>query len=105
MKRRNTIELGAARVLGTALMMVLVMLAGCASEDAPEGDGDQGVGATGASGASGPSGSGGEELGGQGGMDVGPCGEDCSAIQAPMCLKAVCNEGQYQGQIGACVVV
>jgi len=36
----------------------------------------------------------------------GPCGTDCSLVvtQNP-CLVSVCNEGQYPGSVGACVVV
>ena len=42
--------------------------------------------------------------GGQGGS-TGPCEQNCSAISTPQCLVSVCNEGQYQGTIGTCVVV
>ena len=47
---------------------------------------------------------GGAATGGAGGGDDS-CAADCSAINAPACLKSVCNEGQYQGVVGECVVV
>jgi hypothetical protein len=55
------------------------------------------------SGGSGGAGDGGAGDGGGGGEL--PCGIDCSAINAPLCLKSVCNEGQYIGPVGSCVVV
>lgn len=33
------------------------------------------------------------------------CEMDCTQINTGECLKAVCNDGSYPGQIGACVVV
>lgn len=41
--------------------------------------------------------------GGSGGMSL--CAMDCSAIDTPECLKAVCNDGSFVGPIGSCVVV
>ena len=41
--------------------------------------------------------------GGSGGSDL--CEQDCSTISTPDCLKSVCNDGQYQGVIGECVIV
>jgi hypothetical protein len=61
--------------------------------------GDNGSGNQGGFGAQGGSG------GGQGGDTPLPCGIDCSMIMAPTCLKSVCNEGQYVGPVGSCVVV
>src|SRR5262245_1367315 len=52
--------------------------------------------------SSGGNGAGGAQ-GGQGGS--GLCPTDCSAIDAPQCLKSVCNDGSYQGTIGDCVIV
>src|SRR5262245_51299833 len=45
--------------------------------------------------------------GGAAGAGGSPSGCDmaCSAISAPQCLQSVCNEGQYQGVVGQCVVV
>jgi hypothetical protein len=60
-------------------------------------------GAGGEEGGTSPNGGGGQ--GGQGGSPDLPCGIDCSAIQAPTCLKSVCNEGRYVGPVGSCVVV
>lgn len=34
-----------------------------------------------------------------------PCAEDCSKIQTPPCLMAVCNTGQVVGPVNACAVV
>jgi hypothetical protein len=77
--------------------IVIGMLA-CAggTVTAPEDDGDGGNGGAGASGGAGATGGTGGEL---------PCGIDCGAINAPLCLKSVCNEGQYIGPVGSCVVV
>jgi hypothetical protein len=59
----------------------------------------------GGDGGSSPS-TGGQGVGGSGGQGGAlPCGIDCSAIMAPTCLKSVCNEGQYLGPVGSCVVV
>ena len=48
--------------------------------------------------------SGGSSAGGSGG-GTSVCAQDCSEIDTPECVKAVCNEGQYQGIVGECVVV
>ncbi|MEM9691156.1 MAG: choice-of-anchor J domain-containing protein [Myxococcota bacterium] len=37
--------------------------------------------------------------------DNGPCERDCSSIQTDTCLVAVCNDGQYAGTFGECVIV
>ena len=37
--------------------------------------------------------------------DLGPCGMDCSMIETPPCLTAVCNTGQEVGPINTCLVV
>lgn len=42
---------------------------------------------------------------GTGGNDLGPCGQDCSAIETPQCAVAVCNTGQEFGPLFTCVVV
>ena len=45
-------------------------------------------------------------MGGEGGdAPMSLCDTDCSAIQTPPCLQAVCNEGAYAGEIGVCAVV
>lgn len=44
-------------------------------------------------------------MGGDGGGSTGPCSQNCAAVDTPMCLKSVCNEGQYPGTVGECVVV
>jgi len=76
--------------------------AGCsAGEVVTDDDGGSTTTST-TTGAGGSSSTGG---GGAGGEDVGPCGMDCSAINAPDCFIAVCNEGNYPGPIGSCVVV
>ena len=47
---------------------------------------------------------GGAGMGGAGGSSS-VCVQDCSGIATPPCLQSVCNEGQYQGVVGECVVV
>jgi hypothetical protein len=85
---------------------VSLAIAGCAEGtvqfDAGSG-GDAGSGN--AQGGNGAQGGGGGASDGGGGGGPGPCGIDCSAIMAPPCLQSVCNEGQYIGPIGQCVVV
>jgi hypothetical protein len=83
---------------GRAAVLVFAVVAACAegTVELPPGNGG--------SGGDGP-GSGGGGEGGDGGTMVFPCGIDCSAIMAPTCLKSVCNEGQYLGPVGSCVVV
>ncbi len=39
------------------------------------------------------------------GSDAGPCDRDCSMIETPPCTVAVCNEGQFLGEVGSCVVI
>jgi hypothetical protein len=79
---------------GLVVATLVVAIAACAegTVELPPGQGGDG--------GSGPGG-----MGGDGGMMVFPCGIDCSAIMAPTCLKSVCNEGQYLGPVGSCVVV
>lgn len=84
-----------------AVFAVTAFAAACASEVDADGDGLGGSSATGGAGAVGGTPAGGD--GGTGGTSL--CAQDCSTIEAPQCLVAVCNEGQYPGQVGACVVV
>ncbi|MCC6552119.1 MAG: immune inhibitor A [Polyangiaceae bacterium] len=94
---RRWIRSGAA-----ALSLCLVALTiGCASEVDSPSDTTSGSGGSGASGGAGGSGEGG--AGGSGGS--GACAQDCSIIDTPPCLKAVCNTGEYPGEIGTCVVI
>lgn len=81
----------------------LVLGGGCAASTEPveddDGSGGQTAQTTTTSGAGGG-------MGGMGtGGDPGPCGQDCSAIDTPQCLKSVCNDGSYAGAVGECVVV
>jgi hypothetical protein len=39
------------------------------------------------------------------GMDLGPCGMDCSKFVTPPCTISVCNTGQELGPVNTCVVV
>src|SRR5687768_1375719 len=76
--------------------VVVVVVGACAEgtvTEQPGSGGDGGVGATG-----------GAPSGGSGG-DGDLCEVDCESINAPLCLKSVCNEGQYIGPVGSCVVV
>jgi hypothetical protein len=77
------------------LFLGLGLVLGCA-----EGQVDfQGSGGSGGEGT----GNGGAGVGGSGGEL--PCGIDCGAINAPTCLKSVCNLGEHLGPVGSCVVV
>ncbi len=40
-----------------------------------------------------------------GGIDLGPCGIDCSTLPTPACTVGVCNLGQELGPVNSCVVV
>ncbi|MEM1032230.1 MAG: hypothetical protein AAGN82_17915 [Myxococcota bacterium] len=92
-------------------LVASVAWAGCAATSDEDDDDDDtttdpsGPGAGGA--ASTTSGAGGtvDEVGGSGGEDLGPCGQDCSAITAPACFVSVCNTGTLPGPVGSCVVV
>jgi hypothetical protein len=80
------------------------MLLNCAGGNPPDNDNDDGATTTTVSaGGSGGVGQGGA-MGGSGGQP-GLCAQDCTAINTPQCLKGVCNDGQYQGVIGECVIV
>jgi len=78
---------------------------GCAaSEVIEQDDGGPSGSSTSTSGGGGNGGSTGQ--GGDGGDPINnPCGEDCSLIDTPQCLKSVCNDGSYPGAVGSCVVV
>jgi len=80
---------------------------GCSAATIEEDDGD-GTTTTTTSGSTGTgvtTGGGNTGTGGQGGADLGPCGQDCGAIEAPPCFESVCNDGTYPGPVGSCVVV
>jgi hypothetical protein len=96
-------------LLGVASVGVsIAAVQGCASGEVEfEDDGATSVSTT-SQGQGGGAGSGsgaGGGIGGSAGSQNLPCGMDCSNINAPPCLQSVCNEGQYQGPIGQCVVV
>ena len=99
-------SMGLDRALGlTLLLLSTLWFVGCATDNstilATTSSGSQGGDAPGVGGSGGAGGG----QGGSGGADLGPCGKDCSTIVTPQCLTAVCNEGQYLGTVGACVVV
>jgi hypothetical protein len=84
--------------------LALLTTACAASTEGPFPD-DEGGGGSQAQGGQG-GGSGGSTTGGGGeGGDGDLCEQDCEAIMVPDCLMSVCNEGQYMGTIGTCVVV
>src|SRR4051812_31319372 len=94
--------------LALTLLVPTLWIVGCATDNsttmstsASSSTGSQGGG--GATSSASSSSAGGR--GGEGGADLGPCGKDCSQISTPQCLVAVCNEGQYLGTVGACVVI
>lgn len=78
---------------------------GCAAGDVVDLADDDGQG--GQATTTTASGVGGDAAGGNGtgGEDLGPCGQDCSAFTTPPCFMSVCNEGNYPGPVGSCVVV
>jgi hypothetical protein len=79
-----------------ALAGAVATSGGCATGDVQDDGGDNNAPSTGGD-ASGGSGT--------GGAAAATCAEDCSAIAAPDCFEAVCNDGMHEGPIGACVVV
>jgi hypothetical protein len=87
------------------LLGIASIIGACAAGEVLTGDG----GSTSEGGNGGTTSQGGTTsdggMGGDGGSQVFPCGIDCSAIQTPDCSVAVCNEGQFMGTIGECVVV
>ncbi|MEZ4447669.1 MAG: hypothetical protein R3B72_51815 [Polyangiaceae bacterium] len=90
-----------------ALVVVLVaggMGGACAASVDPGGDGGAGPSSSNASSGSGAGGAT-TGSGGDGGESTSLCGMDCTAIAAPDCYHAVCNEGAYPGTVGQCVVV
>jgi hypothetical protein len=92
--------------VGTIVSLAAGIGAGCSAGKVEETD-DNGPTPTVTRGAGGMGGTGGGSGGGQAGQAGSnlPCGMDCSAIATPQCLQSVCNQGEYQGVIGECVVV
>jgi len=88
--------------LGLTGMAVLASGGCSASPDVIEDD----VGGISTSGSTSTTTSGSGGSGGSGGAtNLGPCGQDCSLIDTPQCLKSVCNDGSYPGPVSQCVVV
>lgn len=78
-----------------ALLVVLAMGASgctCLEGELPDTT-EEGGGGTGGTGGTG------------GGIDLGPCGIDCSTLPTPPCTVGVCNIGQEIGPVNSCVVV
>jgi immune inhibitor InhA-like protein len=86
------------------ILLALFSTACAAGGEEPFNNGNDGGGGSGASGGQGGF-AGGQTGGGGEGGSMGPCEVDCEAIMVPQCLKSVCNEGQYMGTVGTCVVV
>src|SRR5262245_13242038 len=103
-RRTYTINLGVAWPIAFALLVLAAF--GCASDNT-DTTGSTQPSSTSAGGSGGPGGSSSSGMAGEGGSggSSSPCAMDCSKIQSPQCLKAVCNTGMYPGQIGTCVVV
>jgi len=78
-------------------------VAGCAGGTVETPPDETGGGGTTSAGGMTSVGGGGE--GGSGGGNTGLCDTDCSKIDTPDCNVAVCNDGQYPGTVGECVVV
>ncbi|APR88633.1 Neutral protease [Minicystis rosea] len=90
----------ASRALWSSTMIFALTAAGCAkSGNGTSSGGGGGGGADPTTTSSSSTGTGGE------GGNPFPCGQDCSKIEAPQCLVAVCNMGEYPGTVGACTVV
>jgi immune inhibitor InhA-like protein len=87
--------LRAARSAVPHAVLLLALVACATGETIVPGNGGNGGDAQGGAGLGGAGGGGGS----------GPCGVDCSMIMTPACSKAVCNEGQFVGPVGQCVVV
>jgi len=104
----TTSSFSRASLAGLALIASLAASAGssgCATGGVEfQGDGGSNTSSTTAAGGSGVGGAG--AMGGSAGTGGElPCGIDCSTISTPDCSVAVCNEGQYTGTVGECVVV
>ncbi len=90
---------GSGAVVGL-LAALAVAAGGCATSVTETSSTSTGEGgSTSTTGTGGTGGAGGE------GGGTGPCAQDCSTIDTPPCLVAVCNEGAYPGEVGACVVI
>lgn len=89
------------RTTRARVTLAALFFTACATQPVDEVDDD------GRGGAPATTSAGGDAMGGggAGGAPPGPCGTDCSTIQAPQCHKAVCNEGMHPGPVGSCVVV
>ncbi len=105
--RRLLDSAGRNSAIALTLLVPTLWIVGCATDNSTSPTTASASSSTGSQGGGEPtstsSGGGGE--GGAGGTDPGPCGQDCSKIDTPQCLVAVCNEGQHLGTVGACVVI
>jgi len=92
--------------VASALVLVggSLLIGACAAGEVIQ-EGDGGAGPGGSSGQGGMAGMGGTTSDGGSGGGTGLCEIDCSSIDTPQCTVAVCNEGQYMGTVGECVVV
>lgn len=87
----------------SSTLLAAAALSACAAGDTS--DDPSGGTADGPASGVGGMGAGGDASGGSGGAGGGLCGQDCSLLETPPCLVAVCNDGQYPGEVGACTVV
>ncbi len=90
--------------VGWNICALTLLVSGCAKGTATfeGGEDDPPPQAVGGYGGAVPSGGG----GGSGGTPNNwPCGIDCSAVETPPCLVSECNQGQYTGDVGSCVVI
>jgi hypothetical protein len=101
--RRNDLSTATWRIaLVGFLALGMMVAAGCSADPAgtePNPTSDGGATTTNSGGA------GGAATGGNGSGGSGLCTEDCSLVNTPQCFKSVCNDGQYTGTVGICVVV
>lgn len=90
---------------GTLVLVGGSLVVGACAQGEVITEDDGGTGASGGTANVGGMGTGGSSEGGSGAGNSGLCDIDCSTIATPDCNVAVCNEGQYMGTVGQCVVV
>ena len=104
---KNTIHTSPPLATAVWVLVALALSAlGCASGET-EFPGEGGTASTGGNTSTGGTiSTGGGGSGGGTTTTTSLCDQDCSLIDTQnQCLQAVCNEGQYPGEVGSCVVV
>lgn len=93
-----------------ASLVLPLLLAACGPDDrnAPDAGADAGAADAGKDGGPLPPVDAGPDDAGPpdaGPPDAGLCPEDCSTIEAPVCMRSVCNDGSWPGAVGECVMI